>query len=183
MNCCQSSTTPVLFNEPLANSVKYNLPYDITGRLKSTLNSIQKHLTYSHALVINDSYPSNTPTDILTCKTRTFYFQLLKDQETTIPAVEYWKRNLQPEPTFNTKQWKTLYPPLNCNKHGDVNWKIAHRVLPTALSLNNIGVYATPNCHRCGATHTLEHAIIDCPTVVNSWSEIQSMLIKLRIIN
>jgi len=115
----------------------------------------------------------------LTCKTRTFYCQLLKDQQTTIPAIEHWNQNLQPQPTFNAKQWKTLYPPLNCNKHGDVNWKIAHRVLPTALSLNKTDVHANPNCHRCGTTDTLEHALLDCPTVVNFWSKIQEYIDKI----
>ena len=77
--------------------------------------------------------------DILNCRTCTFYGQLLANRHTVIPALDYWKENLHPEPSFNAKQWKTLYPPLIQKKHGDVNWKIAHRVLPTALSLNRIG--------------------------------------------
>ena len=93
--------------------------------------------------------------------------------------MDYWKENLHPEPTFNAKQWKTLYPPLITHKHGDVNWKIAHRVPPTALSLNRMGVYATPNCHRCGATDTLEHTILDCPTVYIFWNEIQAYVDKI----
>ena len=112
--------------------------------------------------------------DILNCRTRTFYGQLLADRHTVIPATDYWKENLHPEPSFNAKQWKTLYPPLIQNKHGDVNWKIAHRVLPTALSLNRIGVYPTPGCHRCGSIDTLEHAILECPTVLTFWNQIQT---------
>ena len=159
------------------SEIQSAIPQDWAFKISSQNNPEAPDL--QPRFVINNSIPSNTPTDILTCKTRTFYCQLLKDQQTTIPAVEYWKRNLQPELTLTAKHWKTLYPPLNCNKHGDVNWKIAHRVLPTALSLNKIGVYATPNCHRCGVIDTLEHAIIDCPTVVNFWSQIQKYVDRI----
>lgn len=112
--------------------------------------------------IVNPS-AGQTPIDISSCRTRHFYRHLLRAEKPVIPAVDYWKQTLQPEPRFNAKQWKPLYPPLINNKHGDVNWKIAHRVLPTALSLNRIGVYPTPNCHRCGATDNLEHAILECP--------------------
>lgn len=108
--------------------------------------------------IVNPSY-GETPIDISSCKTSHLYRHLLQAGKPVIPAVVYWKQTLQPEPRFNTRQWKTLYPPLINNKHGDVNWKIAHRVLPTALSLNRIGVFPTPNCHRCGATDNLEHAM------------------------
>ena len=100
---------------------------------------------------INDADPGNPPTDILACKTRHFYAQLHKVQQTFIPNLNQWKRTLQPEPTFNAKQWKTLYPPLATNRQGDLNLKIAHRVVHTALSLNRMGVWATSYCHRCGA--------------------------------
>ena len=115
----------------------------------------------------------------LDCTTRTFYGQLLADRKTVIPALDYWKENLHPEPTFNAKQWNTLYPPLITHKHGDINWKIVHRVLPTALSLNRMGVYATTNCHRCGATDTWEHAMLDCPTVDHFWIEFQAFVDKI----
>ena len=128
---------------------------------------------------VNNPGSNNDSLDILNCTTRTFYGQLLADRKTVIPALDYWKENLHPEPTFNAKQWKTLYPPLITYKHGDINWKIVHRVLPTALSLNRMGVYATPNCHRCGDTDTLEHAMLNCPTVDNFWNEIQAYVDKI----
>lgn len=68
---------------------------------------------------------------------------------------------------------------LITHKHGNVNWTIAHRVLPTALSLNRIRVHATPNCHRCGVTDTIEHAMLDCHTVDNFWNEIQAYMDKI----
>ena len=56
---------------------------------------------------INDADPGNPPTDILACKTRHFYAQLHKNQQTSIPNLDHWETTLRPEPTFNAKQWKT----------------------------------------------------------------------------
>ena len=128
---------------------------------------------------ILDANPENLPVDILTCKTRHFYAQLHKSQQTPIPNLDYWKRTLQPEPSFKAKHWKTLYPPLATKKQGDLNWKITHRVAHTALSLNRMGVWATPNCHRCGALDTLEHAFIDCPAIDQFWDQIQLYVDKI----
>ena len=71
--------------------------------------------------IVNPS-SEETPIDISSCRTRHFYRHLLQADKPVIPAVDYWKQTLQPEPRFNAKQWKTLYPPLINNKHGDVNW-------------------------------------------------------------
>ena len=128
--------------------------------------------------IVNPSL-GQTPIDLSLCRTRHFYTHLLQAEKPVIPAVDYWKQNLHPEPCLNAKQWKTLYSPLINNNHGDVNWKITHRVLPAALSLNRIGVYATPYCHRCGAVDTLGHAILDCATVRNFWHELQSYVDKI----
>ena len=128
--------------------------------------------------IVNSS-PAQTPIDISLCRTRHFYAHLLKAEKPVIPAVDQWKQKLQPEPSFNDKQWKTLYPPLINNKQGDVNWKIAHRVLPTALSLNKMDMHATPYCHRCGFIDTLEHAVLDCNVVNNFWNQIQKYVDKI----
>ena len=37
-----------------------------------------------------------------------FYRHLHNQEKPIIPAVDYWKRKLQPEPPFNSNQWKTL---------------------------------------------------------------------------
>ena len=128
--------------------------------------------------IVNSS-PGSTPIDITLCRTRHFYGELLQAEKPVIPALDYWRQNLHPEPSFNAKQWKTMYPALINNKHGDITWKIAHRVLSTALSLNRIVVYATPYCHRCGETDTIEHAILNCPSVNTFWNLIQAYISKI----
>ena len=125
------------------------------------------------------SGPGQTHTDLQTCKTRHFYSQLLAAHKPLIPALDHWKRTLQPEPFFNARLWKTLYSPLVTNHQGDVNWKIAHRVLPTALSLNRMRVYDSPNCVKCGATDTIEHTLLECPHVVNFWDYVQTFIDKI----
>ena len=141
--------------------------------------SVRPSPTLQPCFGIADSDPEKTPLDISSCRTRHFHRQLLQAEKPTIPAVDYWKTTLQPEPHFNAKQWQILYPARINNKHGDVNWKIAHRVLYTALSLNRMGVYPTPNCHRCGITDNLEHAILECPAVDDLWNQIQVYVDKI----
>ena len=41
--------------------------------------------------------------------------QLHDRKKPVIPAVDRWKASLQPEPTFSSSQWKTLYSPLVSN--------------------------------------------------------------------
>ena len=157
--------------------IRSSISQEWTNKIQSGLTNQSPDLQPRFEVKTTDS--NDASMDILDCKTRIFYHQLLEDRPTVIPALDYWKENLHPEPIFNAKQWKTLYSPLITHKHGDVNWKIAHRVLPTALSLNRMGVYATPNCHRCGVTDTLEHAMLDCPTVDNFWNEIQAYVDRI----
>ena len=96
-----------------------------------------------------------------------------------IPAVATWKRTLHPEPAFNSKRWGILYSPLVSNKQGDINWLIAHHVLPTALSLHRMTVYDSPFCNRCGLLDTLDHALVECVTVKNFLSYVQTFMDKL----
>ena len=51
------------------------------------------------------------------------------------------------------------------NKHGNTHWKIAHRMLPTALSLNRMGILDMPNCHCCGSIDNIEHPLLECKAV------------------
>ena len=119
------------------------------------------------------------PTDFLQCKTRHFYHQLHQSKKPVIPAVDYWKRTLQPEPVFVSEQWKVFYSLLITNRQGDVNWKIAQRVLPTALSLRRMGILDSENCYRCGLTDTIEHAFLDCFPVTNFWTFVQTFINKI----
>ena len=133
--------------------------------------------TLQPCFIISNS--GQTDTDILSCKTRHFYSHLLELHKPVMPALDHWKQTLQPEPLFNAKLWRTLYSPLVTNKQGDVNWKIAHRVLPTALTLNRMKVNDSPNCDKCGRTDTIEHALIECPHVVNFWNYVQTFIDKI----
>ena len=116
--------------------------------------------TLQPCFAIRTAGADQTPTDIVSCKTRHFYGQLHKRIKPVVPAIDRWKASLQPEPAFTSKQWKTLYSPLVSNKQGDTNWKIAYRVLPTTLSLNRIGILDTHNCHRCGSIDCVPQEVI-----------------------
>ena len=79
-------------------------------------NNPQQLPTLQPCFVINTSSPGSTSPELLACKTRTFYHHLHQLQKPTIPAIGKWEEILQPEPDFNTKQWKTFYSPLISNK-------------------------------------------------------------------
>ena len=138
-----------------ANQVRFEL-----GRPPPTLQP---------CFAIRTAGASQTPIDILSCKTRHFYGQLHDRKKPVIPAVDRWKASLQQEPTFSSIQWKTLHSTLVSNKQGGTNWKIAHRVLLTALSLSRMGILGTPNSHRCGAIDNIEHAMLGSRAVHGFW--------------
>ena len=123
--------------------------------------------------------PGHPPTDIVTCKTRDFYHQLHQPLKPVVPSIDYWESTLQPAPSFNAKQWRALYSPLVSNKMGDVNWKIAHRVIVTGLSLQRMRLQDSGNCLRCGETDTVEDAFLDCLTVVQFWIYTKTFIDKI----
>ena len=107
------------------------------------------------------------PTDLLECKTRHFYHPLHQSKKPVIPATDYRKRTLQPEPVFYSKHWRVVFSPLITNRQGDLNWKIVHRMIPTALSLRRMGILDSEICYRYGLTDTIEHAFLDCVPIMN----------------
>ena len=125
---------------------------------------------------IVNPFSGQPPTDLLQCKTRHFYHQLHQSKKPVIPATDYWKRTLQPEPVFDSEQWRVVFSPLITNRQGDLNWKIVHRVIPTALSLRRMGILDSDSCYRCGLTDTIEHAFLDCLPIMNFWAFVQTFI-------
>ena len=109
---------------------------------------------------ISNPRPKQPPQDIDQGKTRTFYLHFSRLRSPTIPALQHWQNSLTPPPIFNSTLWKLAYPPLVTNAQGDINWKILHRILPTAQRLYRMTVYHTTNCHHCGTTEDLEHILL-----------------------
>lgn len=103
----------------------------------------------------------------------------MKERAPEIPALQHWHSTLLPNPTFNCHRWKLAYPPLVPNKLGNVNWKILHRILPTAQSLYRMTVHTTPNCHLCGFTEYIDHLILHCSHVSPFWLKIHQYIDKL----
>jgi len=135
--------------------------------------------THQPSFIMTNHTPGKPPISLTNGKTRIFYLQLMKDRATTIPALNHWNSTLIPRPTFNKHRWKSAYPPLAPNKLGDTNWKIIHRILPTAQSLYRMTVHPTPNCHRCGFTESVDHLILHCPHVSIFWQQVQHYTGKL----
>ena len=127
-----------------------------------------------------NSGPAHAPsTPLEHYRTKHFHRDLVNNSPTHLPAITYWQTTLPLPPTFNTQFWKNLYPPLASNKQGDLNWKIAHRVLPTALSLNRMTVHPTPACHLCNEVETLSHLILHCQHLIPLWDCLQMYTDKI----
>ena len=94
---------------------------------------------------------STTPLPFERHTTCAFYLDLLHLSPPTIPALTQWSTSLLPQPVFNAAFWKNIYTPLTVNRHCDVTWKIAHRNLPTALTLYRMAVYPTTQCPHCNS--------------------------------
>ena len=121
----------------------------------------------------------NTPSDTVDFtrgKTRLFYQLLMNDRYPTIAALQVWHDHLQSTPPFNHRFWKLMYPPMVHNRIGDLNWKIAHRILPTALSLSRMTVYHTSNCRHCALTETIEHLLFNCRETQAFWHQIKPFI-------
>ena len=136
-------------------------PYSLQPRFSSIFNA-----------------PGNRPIDLCDHTTAIFYRQLL-DTSIVPSALEFWRQILKPQPSFNSAVWANVYPPLASNRLGDLNWKLAHRVLPTALSLYRMGVYATPRCHRCGQIENSEHVSTVCASTNPLWIQVQSYVDRI----
>ena len=122
---------------------------------------------------------SPTPPNIERHSTRAFYLDLLHLSPPTIPALQQWSNSLLPQPVFNTTFWKNIYTPYSSNKHCDITWKIAHRNLPTALSLYRMAVHPTTLCPHCNSVETIEHLLLYCPNLLNFWSTISAYISKI----
>ena len=128
---------------------------------------------------IPNTMPGHPPLDFCQGKTRIFYLHLMNDRALELLALQHWHSTLLLRPTFNRHRWKLAYPPLVPNKLGDINWKIIHRVLPTAHSLYRMTVHPTPNCHLCGFPETLDHLLLHCSHVTPFWLKIHQYVDKL----
>ena len=124
---------------------------------------------------------TDPPTPLQHYRTTHFYCDLVTYGNTNLPAIPHWQATLQLPPTFNKEFWKNLYPPLASNKQGNLNWKIAHRILPTALSLHRMTVHPTSACHNCGEVETIPHLLLHCQHLTHLWDTIQLYTDKITI--
>ena len=135
--------------------------------------------TLQPIFAIPPTVPNEQPRPLDNYQTKHFYQHTLQRHHTPLPALDHWQQTFFPSLTFNTTFWKTRYPKLTTNKQGDVNWKIAHRILPTALSLYRSTVYHTPNCHHCQVTENIEHIFLHCRSTQTLWTNVQQYINKM----
>ena len=181
------NTTHTHYNALPMNSLKYNRQSRLTGLDYYTDKTLLNNQHYNHysqptlqPLFAIPTTDPNKPADPLdNYKTKHFCHQFQQLRQIQPPAMNHWRQILRQDPQFNTTFWKTIYPKLATNKQGDVNWKIAHRILPTALSLHHATVYNTPHCPHCQTIENIEHLFIHCQFTQTLWTSIQNYINKM----
>ena len=135
--------------------------------------------TLQPIFVIPTTVPNEQPRLLENHKTKPFYQHIQQRRQTQLTALDQWQQTLPQQLNFNTTFWKTRYPKLATNKQGDVNWKTAHRIFPTALSFYRFTVYNTPNCHHCQVTENIEHIFLHCQSTRTLWTNVQNYINKM----
>ena len=184
---------PMAIHELLYTSLAVEPPplSHTTRELQQILTALPqpwKSLILRHTAPVNTTPPlqfsvtgpsSQPPPDIGQHSTRAFYLDLLHLSPPIIPALQQWSNSLLPQPVFNTHFWKNIYTSYSDNKHCDITWKIAHRILPTALSLYRMAVHLTTQCPHCNSVETIEHLLLHCPNLLTFWSTISAYINKI----
>ena len=108
------------------DTIKCAIPTDWKYELEKSKDNTERLASQSTQprFEVNSQQGNQTTKEITELKTTHFYRQLMHDKNTTIPALEYWRANLQPTPTFDSNHWKSTYSKLITKKQGDVNWKL-----------------------------------------------------------
>ena len=148
-------------------------------RLISTLN-LRHTATLQPSFAIPTVNAAEQPFPLAHCKTKHFYTHLLQTITIPIPSLTHWQQSLLAPPIFNNHFWKMRYPSLASNKQGDINWKLSHRILPTALSLFRATVYHIPNCHTCQTSETIDRIFLQCPSVQTCIDKLTNITLKLN---
>ena len=95
---------------------------------------------------------------------RTVYFLCIKALVLERPAEPqaHWKRMLRVTPS-TAIQWPVMYKTPIAKRSGDLQWRLAHYILPSNVLSHRICSSNTELCPFCGVTENIFHIFIECP--------------------
>ena len=95
---------------------------------------------------------------------RTVYFLCVKALVPERPAEPqaHWKRMLRVTPS-TAIQWLVMYKTTIAKRSGDLQWRLAHSILPSNVLSHRICSRHTELCPFCGVTENIFHIFIERP--------------------
>lgn len=84
-------------------------------------------------------------------------------------CVDEWRPLLMSQVQWE-QVWKASLHKLADPSMADFNGRVIHRVVPVFSRLRQWGMLVSEKCRRCGQRESLEHAVLECPSVRDLWS-------------
>ena len=101
------------------------------------------------------------------------FYSLLVDKNTP-PIEATWGTTLNE--AFNKKIWNIPSMATSEAKILALQWKILHRIYPTAILLQKMRVTDSNLCLRCNTLDTIEHFFFDCTIAKTLWNYILTII-------
>jgi len=74
---------------------------------------------------------------------------------------------LEPKDSLN---WLAIVDKLTSTKHKDTLLRLAHGEIYSKERKYRFGLVDNPNCDRCGTVETIQHKLIECPSIEIIWN-------------
>jgi exonuclease III len=105
--------------------------------------------------------------------TKSIYNKLLSNQNYVVKVQSKF-----PDIDFNTV-WPFITHKFFDHYIRNFNYKIVHQILPVASMLFRRNIVHSTNCIHCSQPETIEHLLIECPTVEPVWISMLPILNKV----
>ncbi|XP_029555022.1 uncharacterized protein LOC115153570 [Salmo trutta] len=72
-----------------------------------------------------------------------------------------------------TTVWRNVAYPALLNRHRDLSWMVAHKIIPVRAVMHTRGMARTPACPRpgCGQDESVRHLLWECRAARDLWKE------------
>ena len=77
-----------------------------------------------------------------------------------------------------SKVWRNVAHPALLNRHRDLNWMVAHEILPVRAVMHSRGMGTTARCPRptWGGEETVRHLLWECRAARDLWIQARPLL-------
>eukprot|EP00916_Digyalum_oweni_P019823 GHVL01033091.1.p1 GENE.GHVL01033091.1~~GHVL01033091.1.p1 ORF type:complete len:263 (-),score=26.25 GHVL01033091.1:108-896(-) len=109
--------------------------------------------------------------------TAKFIRKCLVDLDVQIPsACDFWKRKHNVD--LDKRNWLLAVNSTKEERLRLLHWKLLHRIYPTNILLNKMGLRTSNKCEVCNELDTLEHFFFSCQEVMKGWKICKDFVYK-----